>query len=356
MKRDAGDGGDGGIAGKVEALTADRQRDESLLVRGLFHLFNIVLAAIVMLLLSPVYLALVLLMKSRGQGPVWYKGVRLGRHKKEFIMYKFRTLPVDTQQQLGSELLSEKHQLLTPLTRLLRDTRLDELPQLLNVLKRDMDFIGPRPVRPEVYEQKCRWIINYELRFRVRPGLIGYSQLFTPHGAPKRLRAHLDNQLVIQNRDFIQELKTIFFAFYVLGRSTIRRAVTLALTLIKIRLLKGYTERRLYERVKLRNAYACVVDADKTLEKIRIVDINEYYLKVLSDRQLPEQLDPLSLRITCERGVKLKRKRAYCSARLFKKLPIYGNPDLTFYIFEYQATSEMSQYVVDQYFLRKSIA
>ena len=104
-------------------------------------------------------------------------------------MYKFRTLPVGAQKKIGSKLLSFRHCKLPFFSKFLRDTRLDELPQLFNIMKGEMDFLGPRPLRPEIYDHMCKGITNYDLRFNVRPGLVGYSQLFTPHSSPKRIRA-----------------------------------------------------------------------------------------------------------------------------------------------------------------------
>ncbi len=332
------------------------QRSESFWTKAHFHLFNFSLAVTLIVLLAPLFLSLALLQKIYLKGPLFYKGVRLGRNKREFIMYKFRTLPLNAQQQLGSELLNDKHQMLTPYTRLMRDSRLDELPQLLNIALRDMDFIGPRPVRPEVYEKKCRQIKNYGLRFSVKPGLIGYAQLFTPHGAPKRLRAKLDNQFVVRNRNFGKELQVISFTVYVLTRNILQRCRLLLQTFIKIRLLGVYDEKRLFARIQISNAYATVETTDSADEKMHIVDINDCYFKVLTSSDLSTHADPLLICITCFRGGKLKRKRAYCNARIYKCLPVYGKPELKLFVIEYEAANDFSQYIIDQYFLRKSIA
>jgi lipopolysaccharide/colanic/teichoic acid biosynthesis glycosyltransferase len=85
--------------------------------------------------------------------PIIYKGKRLGLNKKIFYMYKFRTLPTGLDKKLGSELFSRTSIKIPFFAKFLRETRLDELPQLFNILKRDMDFLGPRPLRPEIYEK-----------------------------------------------------------------------------------------------------------------------------------------------------------------------------------------------------------
>ena len=147
-------------------------------------LFNKITAAILILLSLPVFIIAPIIIKLVDKGPAFYAGSRLGKNKKEFIMYKFRTLAVNAEAQIGASLVSTSNlKLETPIGKFLRETRLDELPQLINVLKGDMDIIGPRPERQVVYDEMCKQIPWYDKRFAVRPGVIGYSQLFTPHSA-----------------------------------------------------------------------------------------------------------------------------------------------------------------------------
>lgn len=147
-------------------------------------LFNKILASLFLIIGLPVFLIIALIIKLKYGGPVFYKGIRLGMHKKPYVMYKFRTLPVGAQAILGAKEFSLKEFRLPWFSRFLRDSRLDELPQLFNILKGEMDFLGPRPLRPEIYEAYCKHIPNYDVRFLVRPGLIGFSQLCTPPQCP----------------------------------------------------------------------------------------------------------------------------------------------------------------------------
>ena len=137
----------------------------------------------------PAFLLIALLITLQDRGPVFYRGIRLGRHKEPFYMYKFRTMVPDAERMIGAEIFSRSLEsgtnILTWSGRFLRETRLDELPQLFNTLKGDMDLLGPRPLRPAVYEKFCSRIKGFDRRFDVRPGLFGFSQLFTPHSSPK---------------------------------------------------------------------------------------------------------------------------------------------------------------------------
>jgi lipopolysaccharide/colanic/teichoic acid biosynthesis glycosyltransferase len=120
---------------------------------------------------------------------IFYFGRRLGRHQREFNIIKFRTLDGERAAKLTSHaVLPEGTGIETPLGRYLRATRLDELPQLLNVLIGDMNMCGPRPVRPEMaalYRQRMPW---FDARFEVKPGLVGHSQAFMSHGTSETIR------------------------------------------------------------------------------------------------------------------------------------------------------------------------
>jgi lipopolysaccharide/colanic/teichoic acid biosynthesis glycosyltransferase len=113
--------------------------------------------------------------------PVLYRGPRVGRFGAPFTMYKFRTLKLGAEQRLGSRLGEELTRLTeAELTRTgvhLRRSKLDELPQLWNVLAGDMSLVGPRPIRPAFFEELCREIPAYWQRLVVRPGVTGFAQL-----------------------------------------------------------------------------------------------------------------------------------------------------------------------------------
>lgn len=135
--------------------------------------FDVAAAAIALLLLTPVFLAIALLIKLDSSGPTLYKARRIGRAGRLFHMYKFRTMRTDADRT-GPGLTFKDDPRITRVGRLLRKTRIDELPQLLNVLKGDMSVVGPRPEAPE-YVQIEQPIWREVLS--VRPGICGLAQL-----------------------------------------------------------------------------------------------------------------------------------------------------------------------------------
>ena len=126
------------------------------------RLIDIFYAYIILFFASPLILIFSILIKLQDCGPVFYKGKRMGKGKKTYFMYKLRTLRVDAEKIIGGQLLTSQHRLETPIGKFLRDTRVDEIPQLFNVIRGDMDFIGPRPERWKVYEEQCKNIKGYD--------------------------------------------------------------------------------------------------------------------------------------------------------------------------------------------------
>jgi lipopolysaccharide/colanic/teichoic acid biosynthesis glycosyltransferase len=141
---------------------------------------DVLLAAAGLLVTAPLLALCALLVRLSGS-PVFYRGVRVGRFGTTFTMYKFRTLKSGAEQRLGRHLGEELTQLTSAeLTRVglqLRRSKIDELPQLWNVLVGDMSLVGPRPIRPAFFEELCLEIPAYWQRLVVRPGITGFAQL-----------------------------------------------------------------------------------------------------------------------------------------------------------------------------------
>lgn len=145
---------------------------------SLKRVFDVVFASFLLLLFSPVMAVVALAIKLNSPGPAVFKQERVARGEKSFYIYKFRTMVNNAEAQTGPTWVQKGDSRITPLGKMLRDTHLDELLQLWNVLVGDMSFVGPRPERPEFVEQfKAQGVVNYEARFLTRPGITGYAQL-----------------------------------------------------------------------------------------------------------------------------------------------------------------------------------
>lgn len=173
----------------------------------LYRVYNALLAALFLLVFLPLLgLISLMLFCTQGRG-IFYRGARLGRNQQEFHILKFRTLCSRRAKEVTRDrTLPMDAGIETPLGGILRETRLDELPQLFNVLRGDMNICGPRPVRAEIAQIERGRIPDYDRRFDVRPGLIGPTQAYFSHGSSKRLRARMNNRLVARPVSVLAEL------------------------------------------------------------------------------------------------------------------------------------------------------
>jgi exopolysaccharide biosynthesis polyprenyl glycosylphosphotransferase len=152
----------------------DQSAGEGALVK---RAFDVVVALLLLAATLPVMLVVAAAVRVTSSGPVIFRQVRVGQDGRPFVIYKFRTMHAEAEQATGPVLASTNDPRVTTLGRVLRATRLDELPQLWNVLRGDMSFVGPRPERPEFVEQYEAEIQGYRERFKVRPGLTGWAQV-----------------------------------------------------------------------------------------------------------------------------------------------------------------------------------
>ena len=131
---------------------------------------------------SPVMLATAIAILMEGGGPILYRQERVGRRGQTFILLKFRSMRTDAEAD-GAVWAMQNDNRVTRIGEFLRKTRIDELPQLINVLMGDMSFVGPRPERPEFVEDLSEQIPYYDLRHHVKPGITGWAQILYPYGA-----------------------------------------------------------------------------------------------------------------------------------------------------------------------------
>jgi lipopolysaccharide/colanic/teichoic acid biosynthesis glycosyltransferase len=138
------------------------------------------IGAVLLVLASPIIALLILIIRLTSPGPGFYRQTRTGRHGKEFHMYKIRTMYQDAESLSGPTWCKPGDSRITPVGKVLRLLHLDELPQLINIVRGEMDLIGPRPERPAFVELLAREIPNYRDRLGVLPGVTGLAQINLP--------------------------------------------------------------------------------------------------------------------------------------------------------------------------------
>jgi lipopolysaccharide/colanic/teichoic acid biosynthesis glycosyltransferase len=185
--------------------------------------FDMSLSGFGLLMSSPLWLLFSFLIKLGDRGPVFYGQERVGRNGRIFKALKFRSMVVEAETN-GPVQAVERDPRVTPIGRLLRATAMDELPQLLNIFRGDMSFVGPRALRPNEKEvhgdpdtRAIEDIRGFKERCAVRPGLTGLTQVYLPGETPRRRKFRYDN-LYIRKMSFCLDLKLIFLSFWITFR------------------------------------------------------------------------------------------------------------------------------------------
>ncbi|MBQ8124034.1 MAG: sugar transferase [Ruminococcus sp.] len=179
--------------------------------------FDIVFSLVMLIIASPFMLISALAIKLCDGGPVFYKQRRLTIDEKEFDVYKFRSMVVDAEKGSGPQLASDDDPRITPVGKFLRKTRLDELPQLLNILKGEMSVVGPRPERPEIHREYKKEMPEFGFRLKVKAGLTGYAQVTgvydtSPYDKLKMDLMYIENYSIRMDLQIIlMTLKTMLF-------------------------------------------------------------------------------------------------------------------------------------------------
>ena len=160
------------------------------------RVFDLILCVIILILSLPFMLLTALAIKIYDRGPVLYKQVRCTTNGKEFNIYKFRSMIVDAEKDGVARLATKSDSRITPVGKFIRATRLDELPQLFNILKGDMSFVGPRPERPSIIEKYKKDIPEFGYRTKVKAGLTGYAQIFGKYNTTPYDKLKLDTYYI----------------------------------------------------------------------------------------------------------------------------------------------------------------
>lgn len=173
------------------------------------RLFDIVISFIMIVITLPVMLIAALAIKLTSKGPILYKQVRVTKGQKEFEIYKFRSMRTDAEELSGPVLAEAEDPRITKVGKYLRSLRIDELPQLFNVIKGDMSLIGPRPERPFFVDQFQKENPYYYLRHNVRAGITGYAQVYGKYSTDFNHKLRFD-LLYIKNYTLIMDIQILF--------------------------------------------------------------------------------------------------------------------------------------------------
>lgn len=179
---------------------------------------DIVISGIALIVASPFMLVTALAIRLYDGGPALYKQVRLTQNGKKFLILKFRSMRVDAEKDGVARLATENDDRITPVGHFIRKCRLDELPQLLNILRGDMSIVGPRPERPEISAQYEGEMPEFRLRLQVKAGLTGYAQVYGKYNTNPYDKLEMD-LMYIANQSILQDLKLMFATVKILFMS-----------------------------------------------------------------------------------------------------------------------------------------
>ena len=172
-------------------------------------------ALLLLVLASPVMLLTALAIYLYDGGPVLYRQVRCTRDAREFRILKFRSMRVDAEKDGVARLASRHDTRITPVGRFIRAVRIDELPQLFNILKGEMSFVGPRPERPEIIAQYMEEMPEFSLRMKVKAGLAGYAQVYGKYNTAPYDKLKLD-LFYIENYSVWMDVKLMLLTVKIL--------------------------------------------------------------------------------------------------------------------------------------------
>ncbi len=329
----------------------------SALIDRTINLLAACLLSVPALAVIGVFYAIRLLVRKRSRVPFLYSGVRLGRNFKPFTMYKIRTLRVDSEFENQGVILAPDSNRELPLGKFLRDSRLDELPQLWNVIRGDMNLVGPRPLRPVVYEQLRQELSNCDTRFRVKPGLTGYAQFLTPSHTPKRIRFAIDNYYINRGPRRGRDLFLIGWTIREVLRKAIKGLARRGITQWVIFRNRGHgMEERTMTRHRSKHIWIQLTNldfSDRDRPLIKIYDINPRAVSFISSRELQPKEVLYFYLVGCKECAAETRKKARCGGYIYKSYP--ARSGIRYVVF-YEPVSPRHRYLVDHYVLHETVA
>lgn len=192
-----------------------KRSDGNLVYLLVKRIFDIVLSLLGTIVLSPAFLLIALAIKLDDGGPVFYRQRRLTENGKEFEIFKFRSMKVDAEKDGIARLAGDKDDRITRVGYFLRKLRLDELPQIFNILSGSMSIVGPRPERPEIAAEYEEHIPEFSLRLQVKAGLTGYAQVYGKYNTPPYDKLQMD-LMYIANQSLLEDLRLILMTLKVM--------------------------------------------------------------------------------------------------------------------------------------------
>lgn len=174
------------------------------------RIIDLILSLIIFIILVPVFVIIMLIIKIDSRGPVFFKQKRVGKGKSYFEILKFRTMYIDTPKDMPTHLLENPEAFITKVGKFLRKTSLDELPQLINIIKGDMSFIGPRPAlwnQYDLIEERDKYHAN-----DIRPGMSGWAQINGRDELEISVKAKLDGYYC-EHLSFLFDVRCFFGTF-----------------------------------------------------------------------------------------------------------------------------------------------
>ena len=176
--------------------------------------FDFLLSLIGLIVSFPLWIIISVAIWLEDGKPIFYSQSRLGKDGKELRVFKFRSMIKNAEQQTGPVWANREDYRITKVGKFLRSAALDELPQLLNILRGDMSFVGPRAERPEIVNEIAKEIPGFNTRLLVRPGLTGVAQVYGNYNTPPRNKLRYD-LLYVQNQSFFLDLKLVLLSFWI---------------------------------------------------------------------------------------------------------------------------------------------
>jgi len=179
------------------------------------RLMDIALCSVAMIFAAPVMAAVAIAIKLEDGGPVFFKQKRMTRNGREFEILKFRSMIVDAEKYAGAVLATDNDPRITKVGKFIRATRLDEIPQILNILRGDMSIVGPRPERKVIADEYCKDIPEFAYRLKVRGGLTGYAQIYGKYNTSAYDKLRLD-LMYIENYSLMLDIKLIILTLRII--------------------------------------------------------------------------------------------------------------------------------------------